>query len=51
MFQILAGRHLLPDLSLFSDELSAVIIELDRFIEAIHTVSEHAERSPLKKSR
>uniref|UniRef100_A0AC34GBB0 Uncharacterized protein n=1 Tax=Panagrolaimus sp. ES5 TaxID=591445 RepID=A0AC34GBB0_9BILA len=45
-FQILAGKHLLPDLTLFSDELSVVILELDRFIDAIHTVSEHADPSP-----
>uniref|UniRef100_A0A914PN34 Uncharacterized protein n=1 Tax=Panagrolaimus davidi TaxID=227884 RepID=A0A914PN34_9BILA len=45
-FQILAGTNLLPDLTLFNDELSVVIHELDRFIDAIQTVSEHAETSP-----
>uniref|UniRef100_A0AC35FFB0 Uncharacterized protein n=1 Tax=Panagrolaimus sp. PS1159 TaxID=55785 RepID=A0AC35FFB0_9BILA len=44
--KILAGTNLLPDLTLFNDELSVVIHELDRFIDAIQTVSEHAETSP-----
>uniref|UniRef100_A0A7E4UVQ0 AAA domain-containing protein n=1 Tax=Panagrellus redivivus TaxID=6233 RepID=A0A7E4UVQ0_PANRE len=49
--KILAGTHLLPDLSYFADELSAVILELDRFIDAIHTVSEHADSSPSSNRR
>uniref|UniRef100_A0AC34R5N5 Uncharacterized protein n=1 Tax=Panagrolaimus sp. JU765 TaxID=591449 RepID=A0AC34R5N5_9BILA len=47
--KVLAGSHLLPDLSVFNDELSAVILELDRFMDAMQTFSEHAEPSPTTK--